>query len=248
MIALFTDFGAEGPYLGQMISVLDQEAPDTKVIDLLSNAPTADPRLGAYLLAALSRCLPQGTVFLCVVDPGVGGTRLPIVLEADGRWFVGPDNGLFNTVARQAKKTGWWTIEWRPNRLSSSFHGRDLFAPITARIAQGKISGEIQTYPGPDVSSWPADIKTIIYIDHYGNAMTGSRKSSIAEHQVLAINGHIIRPAKAFYTVPKGHPFWYENSCGLIEIAVNSGRADELLRLTPGVEFHWQRSDNGAHV
>ncbi len=246
MIALFTDFGAEGPYLGQMISVLDQEAPDAKGINLLSDAPMAEPRLSAYLLAALSRCLPQGTVFLCVVDPGVGGTRLPIVLEADGRWFVGPDNGLFNTIARQAKKTGWWTIEWRPDALSSSFHGRDLFAPIAARIAQGTISDEIQTYPGPDVSSWPADIETIVYADHYGNAMTGCRKSSAAEHLALAVNGHLVLPAKTFCAVPEGHPFWYENSCGLVEIAVNGGRAGELLRLAPGVEFHWQHSDNGA--
>jgi S-adenosyl-L-methionine hydrolase (adenosine-forming) len=248
MIALFTDFGAEGPYLGQMISVLDQEAPDTKVINLLSDAPTAEPRLSAYLLAALSQCLPQGTVFLCVVDPGVGGTRLPIALEADGRWFVGPDNGLFNTVSRQTGSKQWWTIEWQPDALSSSFHGRDLFAPVAARIAQGTISGDVQSYPGPDVNSWPADIETIVYIDHYGNAMTGCRKSSATanEHQALAVNGHLVLPAKTFSAVPKGQPFWYENSCGLIEIAVNSGRADELLRLAPGVAFHWQPGVSGV--
>lgn len=246
MIALFNDFGAEGPYLGQLISILDQEAPDAKVINLLSDAPFAEPRLSAYLLAALSRCLPQGTLFLCVVDPGVGGKRLPIVLKADGRWFVGPDNGLLNTVACQAAKTGWWTIEWQPDRLSSSFHGRDLFAPIAARIVHGTLSDELQSHLGPDVSSWPADIETIIYIDHYGNAMTGCRKSSASEDKALVVNGHIIPPAKTFCAVPKGHPFWYENSCGLIEIAVNGGRADELLRLAPGVEFQWQRSDNRA--
>ena len=247
MIALFTDFGAEGSYLGQMISVLDQEAPDAKVINLLSNAPTANPRLSAYLLAALSRYLPEGTVFLCVVDPGVGGKRLPVVLEADRRWFVGPDNGLFNTIARQAKQADWWRIEWQPERLSASFHGRDLFAPIAARIAQGTVSDELQFYPGPDVSSWPADIETIIYIDHYGNAMTGCRKASASADQALTLNGHLIRPAKTFCAVPKEHPFWYENSCGLIEIAVNGGRADALLRLGLGVEFHWQPYNNGAH-
>ncbi len=248
MIALFTDFGAEGPYLGQVLSVLDQEAPAAKVINLLSNAPTAEPRLSAYLLAALSRCLPQRTVFLCVVDPGVGGTRQPIAMEADGRWFVGPDNGLLNTVARQAKSKQWWRIEWQPASLSSSFHGRDLFAPIAARIAQGTISGEIRSYPGPDVDNWPADIETIIYIDHYGNAMTGCRMSSTNanDRQALAVNGHLVLPAKTFCAVPKAHPFWYENSCGLVEIAVNGGRADELLRLAPGVEFHWQPGANGA--
>ena len=94
------------------------------------------PRLAAYLLAALAVEFPKGSVFLCVVDPGVGGDRLPVVLEADGRWFVGPDNGLLNTVAAQSEHVVWRIITWRPELLSASFHGRDLFAPIAANIAR----------------------------------------------------------------------------------------------------------------
>jgi hypothetical protein len=78
------------------------------------------------------------TVFLCVVDPGVGGTRPAIILEADGRWYVGPGNGLFELVHRRAKRTRSWDIDWQPERLSASFHGRDLFAPVAGMLARGE--------------------------------------------------------------------------------------------------------------
>ena len=124
MIVLFTDFGLHGPYVGQMKAVLDQMVPGRSIIDLFADAPVGNPKASAYLLAAYAAWFPVGAVFLCVVDPGVGGTRPAIVLEADGRWYVGPDNGLFELVQRRATKTCSWDIEWRPELLSASFHGR----------------------------------------------------------------------------------------------------------------------------
>ena len=94
MIVLFTDFGLQGPYTGQMKAVLCQMAPDIPAVDLFADAPVGNPRASAYLLAAYAEWFAAGTVFLAVVDPGVGGTRPPIILEADGRWYVGPGNGL----------------------------------------------------------------------------------------------------------------------------------------------------------
>jgi S-adenosylmethionine hydrolase len=237
MILLFTDFGAEGPYLGQMEAVLRLAAPGVDVVNLLSNAPAGDPRSGAYLLAALSLRFPAGSVFLCVVDPGVGGERLPVVLEADGRWFVGPDNGLLNTLAVQAKETRWRVIEWRPDRLSASFHGRDLFAPIAARIANADFSWPSREYAGPDLQQWPADIAAVIYIDHYGNAMTGWRYDRSLDGKILAFSGQRIQQARTFSEVAEGEAFWYRNSCDLVEIAVNRGRSDEILGLKAGMEF-----------
>src|SRR5688572_23638495 len=102
MIALFTDFGVNGPYVGQMKAVLARAAPGVAVIDLLHDAPAFNPRASAYLLAALAREFAEGAVLLCVVDPGVGTTRRPLVARLDGRWFVGPDNGLFNVAAAHA--------------------------------------------------------------------------------------------------------------------------------------------------
>ena len=105
MIVLFTDFGLHGPYTGQMKAVLHQWAPGIPVVDLFADAPVGNPKASAYLLAAYAVWFPAGTVFLCVVDPGVGGMRPAIILKADGRWYVGPGNGLFELVQRRAGKT-----------------------------------------------------------------------------------------------------------------------------------------------
>lgn len=239
MILLFTDFGADGPYLGQMEAVLRQYAPCTEIINLVSNAPTGDPCRSAYLLAALCRYFPVGCVFLCVVDPGVGGDRLPVVLYADGRWFVGPDNGLFNTVAQHSLSAAWRIIEWRPENLSASFHGRDLFAPIAARISAGDFAWTSRDYAGPELSAWQADLAEIVYFDHYGNAITGMRYVPELGGLSISLNGQCIAQAKTFCSVPKGAVFWYCNSIGLVEIAVNQGRADQSLGLELGMEVRF---------
>jgi len=240
MIMLFTDFGAEGPYLGQIETILRLEAHGVDVINLLSNAPSGEPRLSAYLLAALSHRLPAGTIFLCVVDPGVGGERLPVVLEADGRWFIGPDNGLLNTVALRAGKAHWRIIDWRPESLSSSFHGRDLFAPIAARIARHDFTWASSAWAGPDLIAWPADIAAIVYFDHYGNAITGWRYNSDLDGKTLLIKGKRIPQERTFCDVQEGEAFWYCNSMDLIEIAINRNRAADILGLTLGVGFRFE--------
>jgi S-adenosylmethionine hydrolase len=140
MIALFTDFGLHGPYTGQMKAVLYQTASGVPVIDLFADAPAGNPKASAYLLAAYAAWFPAGTVFLCVVDPGVGGERPPLIVEADGRWYVGPGNGLFELVQRRAGAQRRWDITWQPDRLSASFHGRDLFAPVAAVLARGDVT------------------------------------------------------------------------------------------------------------
>jgi len=99
---LFTDFGLHGPYTGQMKAVLHQMAPGIPVVDLFADAPVGNPKPSAYLLAAHAAWFAAGTLFLCVVDPGVGGTPPAIILEADGRRYVGPGNGLFELVRRSA--------------------------------------------------------------------------------------------------------------------------------------------------
>ena|SRR5437899_1829182 len=104
MIVLFTDFGLEGPYTGQMKAVLHQMAPGIPTIDLFADAPAGNPKAAAYLLAAYAQWFAAGTTFLCIVDPGVGGPRPPVILEADGCWYVGPGNGLFELVERRAAK------------------------------------------------------------------------------------------------------------------------------------------------
>jgi S-adenosylmethionine hydrolase len=123
MIALFTDFGLHGPYTGQMKAVLHQMAPGIPIIDLFADAPVGNPKASAYLLAAYAAWFPVRTVFLCVVDPGVGGTRPSIFIESDSRWYIGPGNGLFELIQRRAQETRSWDIDWKPKHLSASFHG-----------------------------------------------------------------------------------------------------------------------------
>ena len=233
MIALFTDFGLEGPYTGQMKAVLERDAPGVPVIDLFADAPAGDPVSGAYLLAAYAAWWPAGTVFLCVIDPGVGSNRAAVIIEADGRWFVGPDNGLFEMVTRRAGAAQSWETTWRPASLSASFHGRDLFAPVAAVLARGESPPGTERPLGrrPD---WPDDLPRIIYIDHYGNAMTGLRASGLAPTARLTVGGRCLVRARVFADLPEGEPFWYENSNGLAEIAVNRGRADVLLSIRVG--------------
>ncbi len=236
MIVLFTDFGLAGPYVGQVKVVLAREAPGVPVIDLFADAPAFDPQLSAYLLAAYAAEFPAGSVFVCVVDPGVGTDRRPLVVEADGRRFVGPDNGLFELLRRRASILKTWAIDWRPARLSASFHGRDLFAPVAAGLAMGKAVPGTALDPAsiarPD---WPDELARIVYVDVYGNAMTGMRASALPDGALLRAGGAGVRRGRTFADVPPGGALWYENSNGLAEIAVNRGRADRDLGLSVGM-------------
>ena len=234
MIHLFTDFGAEGSYLGEMTAVLRREAPEVPVVDLLHDAPAFRPDLAGHLLAALlARSVRPGEVLLAVVDPGVGSARAPVAARVDGRWLVGPDNGLFEQALRRAATRFTHRITWAPLALSASFHGRDLFAPVAARLARGQrhdlASAAITRFP-----DWPDDLAAIVHIDRYGNAITGLRAAGLPAAAVLRAGGRTLRRARTFADVPPGTPFWYENSSGLAELAVNAGSAATLLDLALG--------------
>jgi len=236
MIVLFTDFGYQGPYVGQMKGILATRAMNIPVIDLMHDVPVFNPRAAAYLLASLIEPFPEQTVFLCVVDPGVGDPqRRPCIVQADNRWFVGPDNGLFNTVIKLADEARAWQITWRPEALSDSFHGRDLFAPVAAQLALGKMpAAEPLAVTEMTGSDWPADLPEIIYLDHYGNAMTGIRADRVRTDQQIRIKDHILSYARTFSSVESGHAFWYRNSAGLVEISINSGSAVTQFGLQVG--------------
>jgi len=234
-IATFTDFGAHGPYLGQMELAIRAESPDVAVVHVLADAPVFDPRAAAYLLAALAAASPPATVWLAVVDPGVGTDRRPMAARVDGRWFVGPDNGLLELVTRRGGAVEVFEIVWRPARLSSTFHGRDLFAPIAARLAAGAppAAAGLSPMAVPARPDWPDDLARVIHLDHYGNAWTGLRAAAVTG-TTLGVGGHRLAHARTFGEAAPGQAFWYENSSGLVEIAVNGGRADELAGVTLG--------------
>jgi S-adenosylmethionine hydrolase len=243
MIALFTDFGWQGPYVGQLKLVLQEAAPAQFVVDLMHDAPRFQPRAAAYLLAALAVRLPQNAVTVAVVDPGVGSAkRRPVVVEADQRWYVGPDNGLLNVVARQADACNCWEIDWRPASLSNTFHGRDLFAPVAARLVTGQALDMTSTTLAEDPASWPADLAEVIYIDGFGNAVTGLRGSALAPSAQLKIGARLIRYAPTFAAVARGEAFWTVNANGLVELAINQGDASAELGLGIGTPVEVRES------
>jgi S-adenosylmethionine hydrolase len=250
MIHLFTDFGLEGPYIGQVKAVLHRSCPGVPVIDLCADAPAFDPRAAAYLLAAYDSGCEAGDVVVAVVDPGVGGARATIVLEVDGRWYVGPDNGIFEAVLAQAAgPCRCWEIIWRPAAVSPSFHGRDIFAPIAAAIAGGKTPDKAPDgwFRAAKVTrkDWPADLAEVVYVDHFGNLVTGLRAASLQSDSGLSVNGRPVSRAKTFSDVSPSGCFCYENANGLMEIAVNQERADQHFSLDIGAKIEISMADCG---
>ena len=234
MIVLFPDFCLEGPYTGQVEAVLLVQAPGIPVIRLFSDLPPFDIQAAAYLLPAFVSRFPPGTVVLCGVDPGVGSDRPGVVVKADTHWFVGPNQGLFALLARRAQSVECWQLPVSAS-ASPSFHGRDVFAPNAARLARGLIPvGEVSEPVTLEMPDWPDDLGRVVYIDRFGNAVTGVRANKHAADAVLNAGDHVVKSARTFADVATGTAFWYENSNGLVEIAVSRGRADQLLGLEVG--------------
>lgn len=233
-IALVTDFGP-GIYVGQVRARLSALVPTLPVIDLVQDLPPFRAELAAYLLPALVRDMPRGTLYLCVVDPGVGGERSGLLVEADGDWFVGPDNGLLSRIVHRGLDVRVFRIGWQPQGLSASFHGRDWFAPAAARLWLGEPLHLKALDPQALVGAhWSEELTAVVYGDHYGNLMCGLRASVLPTSGGIVAAGRPLGRARTFCEVAMGEPFWYENSLGLVEIAVNQGRADQLLGLGPG--------------
>ncbi|HEY6820443.1 MAG TPA: SAM-dependent chlorinase/fluorinase [Burkholderiales bacterium] len=231
-MVLFTDFGSRDLYVGQVKAVLAERAPRARVVDALHDAPAFAIEPAAHLLAALAPRYPRNAVFFAVVDPGVGGPRDAIAVRADGRTFVGPDNGLLSIVWQRARRRRCWRITWRPRKLSRSFHGRDLFAPVAAALAKRVPRGWLAPKRRLDVDLPAEDLAQVMYIDHYGNAMTGLRAASVSPNSEIRANGKTLRRGNTFEAARA--PFWYENSIGLVELAAPRASAARLLRLKVG--------------
>lgn len=235
MIFLFTDFGAADLYVGQVKAVLAMQAPRVPVIDLLHDAPAFNARASAHLLAALATRIPPGSVALAVVDPGVGGARDPVAVRADGRWYVGPDNGLVSVLAARSQEVAVHAIGWQPASLSASFHGRDLFAPVCAMLAsRRRQAARLAPRSAFGVDFGDDDLAEVIYADHYGNLVTGMRATNLSRDRVLRVQGRQVSCARVFTDVPPGELFWYENSLGLAEIAANGASARRVTGAAVG--------------
>ncbi|WP_309399156.1 SAM hydrolase/SAM-dependent halogenase family protein [Cerasicoccus maritimus] len=245
-IAFLTDFGERDWYVAAMKGVALTIAPQAQLLDISHQVTAGNVSAAAFILSQCWQDFPLGTVFVCVVDPGVGSTRAAVAVEAEGRYFVGPDNGLFGWLkrfrpqCRQITNTRLFRDE-----VTHTFHGRDIFAPVGAQLAAdkarlddvGPVLDELiaTPWPKPEYDEKRA-FGQIIYIDHYGNAITNLRLEYIEERFSLANATVSLHPRrlpllKTFSDAPPGGALAYFGSGGLLEIAVNGGHAAEQLDL-----------------
>ncbi len=251
IVTILTDFGDEDWFVASMEGVIAALAPRARTIGITQRIPPGDIRRGALVLRCSYRCFPPGTVHLAVVDPGVGTDRAALAARAGGHLFVAPDNGLLSWILREEAGAA----AFRANRrelflpdLSTTFHGRDIFAPLAARLAQGLKPEET----GPPLADpvllspphlrplgenrWEAEI---IGRDRFGNLLTSLTRGSspsAANRLVLKAGGRTLRLrlVESYCAVSPGELLAVWGSCGFLELSVNGGSAAERLGLNNG--------------
>jgi len=241
LVALFTDYGIGSHYLGQVRARLIAGRVSQPVIDLCADAPAFNPRASAYLLVSFLPAMPKRTLFVAVVDPGVGGDRRAILVRDERFWFVGPDNGLLSQVVARSDQVEIQTIDLPglPGR-SKTFDGRDYFAPAAALVCKGAtVAGESVPQASLVGADWPSQLSEIIYLDSYGNGVTGLLGRELSTASRLMVGGAAVSYAETFSVVPVGSPFWYVNANGLVEVSVNRGSAADRLGLAIGMPVQW---------
>ena len=257
MITLTTDFGTRDAYVAAMKGTILSLYPDTRLVDVTHEISPQDVMEAAFVLREAIPHFPEGTVHLVVVDPGVGTDRRPIALRRDGHWFVGADNGLFPLVLDGADPEGAVALDtpavWRTDSPSTTFHGRDIFAPVAAHLAAGRTLAEVGS-PIDELTPlrWALPLVDeegirgfVVHIDHFGNCITNISRSTFAQHVGLNdgaatgfkcfVGSHSATEVHATYgAVSKGDPLLLFGSTGFLEIAVNGGNAAELLDIRKG--------------
>jgi S-adenosyl-L-methionine hydrolase (adenosine-forming) len=234
-VSLFTDFGADDHYIGQMKAVIHSACPDLPVFDLMSGAPAFNAKASGRLLAAILEDLPPSMLILAVIDPGVGSDRHVLLVETEKHLLLAPDNGLLSYVVKHQSVEKILKVKWLPEKLSASFHGRDLFAPLAVKLAHGKdFSTEEMAAEAIVGSEWPEQLDEIIHIDSYGNLITGLKADSMKLTDTVRVDGNLMPFSRTFSDVQVGALIWYENSSGLVEIACNQGSAKAMLSANIG--------------
>ena len=246
VITLLTDFGTADYFVAAVKGVILTSNPHTTIVDITHEIPPRDIETGAFTLLTCYRDFPEGTVHVAVVDPGVGSARRPIVVSTGSHYFVGPDNGLFSYVLDREVKHKVFQIEkskYLREAASSTFHGRDLFAPVAAALADGvkpsKFGPRIEDAVrlAPLAPAKPDDKQTegrIINVDRFGNCVTNFTRADLpdSEGQRLLVNGREIMSFRQFYADEGGSEneiFAIWGSAGFLELSVNAGSAAEHL-------------------
>lgn len=246
IVTLTTDFGTLYP--ASLKAVILSICPGTDIVDITHSVPHADIRAGAFALYSVAGYFPAGTVHVGVVDPGVGTSRKAIVICSGGQYFIGPDNGLMVPAARSLGNPEVYEITNKEflGPVSSTFHGRDIFARIGALIAKGmdvrEVGGMINDSIDLDFSDVVIQdnriVAEVIYIDDFGNVITNIHHDVVSKNippgSVLQISDRSLPFLQTYGQVPAGDMLCLIGSHGFFEIAVNRGSAAKMLGLQNG--------------
>jgi len=263
VVTLTTDFGLQDHYVASMKGVILSVSPATPIVDITHEIPPFSILSGGYAISQAAPCFPPNTVHIVVVDPGVGTARRAILLQAGGQIFVGPDNGVFTLIGNGDREAKCFEITRRDlmrSQVSSTFHGRDIFAPVGAAVACGRAA---TADVGPQIFDWkrldglePQEIERetwmgqVLSVDHFGNLITNFRSSEFpflsSQGFEIGIAGQWIRRYGAtFGEVPSGQILAYPGSAGYIEIGVNQDHAARRLQAAAGQPITLRRTGSG---
>ena len=238
IITLTTDFGTADGYVGELKGVLLSTVPDAELVDITHDILPQDVERARLTVARIWRRFPSGSIHLIVVDPGVGSARAALAVASDGRFLIGPDNGVLSPalLVPDARAVALHV----PHRASSTFHGRDVFAPAAAALARGESidalgvaarSPVIRRTPEPTRRPDGSLEGEVIVVDHFGNAVTN----------LISLRGGTIEVGSAMVPIRRtyadarvGEPVAVVGSTGFIEVAIRDGDAARALQLSRG--------------
>lgn len=251
-VALLTDFGLKDNYVGIMKSVIDGICPGVQLIDLCHEVPPQNLLSGAYLLSSAAPFLKAGTILMGVVDPGVGSKRRSVAIDTGSFVCVGPDNGLFDMVLKKFSPKRVVALDdpsYHLPRVSSTFHGRDIFAPVSGHLAAGVALDMLGSPVDPgDLVRLPSSTPFVhdehiechvIHVDRFGNLITNLSDTELTQWLAgsrphIDLDGERIPLMKTFSSVAKLRPLAYFGSSGQLEIAVREGSAARYFGAAQG--------------
>jgi hypothetical protein len=256
IVALLSDFGTQDHYVGAMKGAVLSVCPDAQLVDVVHDLVPHDVEAGSFVLASSVEAFPTGTVFLAVVDPGVGTARRALAVEKDGRRFVAPDNGLLTHVlagAGEARVHAITNAGLFRYQVSPTFHGRDVFGPVAGHLARGMAIEEV----GPPAADpillpvtpmrvrgddeWEGEI---IHVDRFGNLTTNVLEADLRQilsrfggdptAVVVVVEGAVLPLVATYGDVSEGEPCALVGSSHRLEIAIHGGNASRLLGAARG--------------
>lgn len=244
IITLITDYGTRDPYVGAVKGVLLTLAPKATIVDVTHEIEPFNVTHGAFVLRQVLPWFPPTSVHLAVVDPGVGSDRRILMGQYAGQWVVAPDNGLLTFLHRDLAIESLRVVEERTffhPSISSTFHGRDIMAPVAAHLANGvrprvfgRTTDRLELLPVAHRAEVVGHSLrgSVLYVDRFGTMITNVRQEQLSAPRVhdreweVRVNGAALGPIrKSFYEGPRGQPIAVLGSSGAVEIAVNQGRA-----------------------